>query len=217
MFSGIVAAVGTLRAFTRHGDDAHARIEAEALDLTDVKVGDSIAVSGVCLTVTAISDGAFEADLSAETLARTTFKRARAGDKLNLEKALAFGERLGGHLVSGHIDAVAVLQARVAEGQSVKMTFQAPAGLARYIAEKGSICVDGVSLTVNWIEGSRFTVNLVPHTLHATTFGTLRIGDEVNLEVDLLARYLERLLAGAPDAEVDIGEWVGRYAARRER
>lgn len=217
MFSGIIAAVGTLNACTRRGDDAHVRIAAGALDLNDVNVGDSIAVSGVCLTVTAVADGAFDADLSAETLARTTFKHRRVGDPLNLEKALAFGARLGGHLVSGHIDGVATLQARAAEGQSIQMTFEVPPALARYIAEKGSICVDGVSLTVNRVEASRFTVNLVTHTLAVTTLGALRVGDGVNLEVDLIARYLERLLAGAPDVDADIGAWVSRYAARHER
>jgi riboflavin synthase len=216
VFSGIIEALGTLSAFDRRGDEAHARIEAGGLDLSDVKIGDSVAVSGVCLTVTVVSNGAFEADVSAETLARTTFKHRHAGDKLNLERALAFGERLGGHLVSGHVDAVGTLQAREAQGQSVKMVFEAPPELGRYIAEKGSVCVDGVSLTVNRIEGARFTVNLVPHTLRATTLDALRIGDKINLEVDLIARYLERLLSGAPDAEAGIEEWISRYAARRE-
>lgn len=217
MFSGIVEAVGTLSAFNRRAGEAHVRIETGGLDLTDVKIGDSIAVSGVCLTATAVADGAFEADLSAETLARTTFKYRRTGDRLNLEKALVFGQRLGGHLVSGHVDGVGTLKLREAQGQSVQMTFEATPALARYIAEKGSICVDGVSLTVNGIEGPCFTVNLVPHTLNATTLQVLRVGDEVNLEVDVIARYLERLLAGAPETDADIGEWVSRYAARRER
>lgn len=216
MFSGIIEAVGTLSAFDRREREAHVRVEAGGLDLSDVKVGDSVAVSGVCLTVTAVSNGVFEADLSAETLARTTFKHRHAGDKLNLEKAVAVGARLGGHLVSGHVDGVGTLQTREAQGQSVKMTFEAPPELGRYVAQKGSVCVDGVSLTVNQTEGACFTVNLVPHTLRVTTLGGLRVGDTINLEVDLIARYLERLLSGAPDADTGIGEWISRYAVRRE-
>lgn len=197
MFSGIIEAVGTLQVFERRGPDAHARIATGALDLADVKIGDSIAVSGVCLTVTALTKDSFAADLSAETLARTTFGARRAGDSVNLEKALALGQRLGGHLVAGHVDGVATLRERRAEGGSVIMQFEAPAALARYIAEKGSVCIDGVSLTVNTVAGSIFSVNLVPHTLSVTTLGALRAGDSINLEVDLLARYLERLVSTA--------------------
>ncbi|SRR5581483_3002243 len=208
MFSGIIEAVGTLSVFTKRGHDARARIAVGGLDLSDVKIGDSIAVNGVCLTVTTIAENAFEADLSAETLARSTFQHRAPGDRLNLEKALAFGQRLGGHLVSGHVDGIGKLQAREAVGQSVRLTFEAPPGLARYIANKGSICIDGVSLTVNRIDGRRFSVNLVPHTLGMTTLGALDPGDEVNLEVDLIARYLERLLKG--EAETDEGLGDGR-------
>lgn len=198
MFSGIIESVGALSAFTPHGPDAHARIAAGGLDLRDVKIGDSIAVSGVCLTATAVGAGFFEADLSAETLTRTTFKHRRVGDQVNLEKALALGQRLGGHLVSGHVDGVGTLARREDVGGSVKLTFDAPTTLGRYVAEKGSICVDGVSLTVNHVDGARFAVNLVPHTLAMTTLGSLQAGDEVNIEVDLLARYLERLLRPQP-------------------
>lgn len=197
MFSGIIEAVGTLDAFTPRGPDARARIAVGALDLRDVKIGESISVSGVCLTATALGAGFFEADLSAETLARTTFKHRRAGDRVNLEKALALGQRLGGHIVSGHVDGVGVLALREAVGDSVRLVFDAPRALGRYIAEKGSICVDGVSLTVNYIDGARFGVNIVPHTLAATTLGVLNAGDDVNIEVDLLARYLERLMRPA--------------------
>jgi riboflavin synthase len=200
MFSGIIEAVGSLSALTRHGQDAHVRVAAGGLELRDVKVGDSIAVSGVCLTVTAVAGDSFEVDLSAETLARTTFKHRRVGDQVNLEKALVVGQRLGGHFVSGHVDDVGKLDARETDGRSVKLTFQTPDALVRYIAEKGSICVDGVSLTVNQIDGDRFAVNLVPHTLAMTTLDALKPGDEVNLEVDLIARYLERLLKREPDS-----------------
>jgi riboflavin synthase len=194
VFSGIIEALGTLSALTRRGTEAHVRIAAGRLDLQDVKLGDSIAVSGVCLTVTTVTGDAFEADLSAETLARTTFGKRSPGDKLNLEKALALGQRLGGHLVSGHVDGVGTLRERANAGDSVNLTFEAPRALRRYIAEKGSICVDGISLTVNRIENDRFSVMIVPHTLAVTTLGALNVGADVNLEVDLIARYLERLL-----------------------
>lgn len=194
MFTGIIEAVGTVSALTRHGVDTRVRIEAGAFGLDDVKAGDSIAVSGVCLTVAALRSGGLEFDISGETLARTTWRKRRPGDKVNLEKALALGERLGGHLVSGHVDGVGRVHAREPDGRSTVVTFEAPSTLHRYIAEKGSICIDGVSLTVNRLEGTRFTVNLVPHTLTVTTLGDLKAGDEVNLEVDMIARYLERLL-----------------------
>ena len=199
MFTGIVEATGTVRTIERRGADARARIAAGALDLSDVKVGDSIAASGVCLTVVAIVGDAFDVDISAETLQRTTLGQRQPGSRLNLEKALAMGQRLGGHLVSGHVDGVGKLESRTVEGACVVMTYDAPPVLARYIAQKGSICVDGVSLTVNTVDTTRFAVNLVPHTLAVTTLGELRPGDSVNLEVDLIARYLERLLTGESD------------------
>lgn len=198
MFSGIIEAIGTLQSFVRRGSDAQARIAVGDLDLRDVKIGDSIAVNGVCLTVTALGSNTFDADLSGETLARTTFAKRSVGDKVNLEKALAFGQRLGGHLVSGHIDGVGKVVAREIDGRSTKFTLAAPTALARYIATKGSICVDGVSLTVNAVDAEQFAVNLVPHTLAMTTLDALQVGDAVNLEVDLIARYLERLLKGEP-------------------
>lgn len=193
MFTGIIEAVGTLRNITREGDDAHIRVDAGGLDLGDVKIGDSIAVSGACLTVTATADGAFDADLSAETLARTTFQHRKIGDKLNLEKSLTLAQRLGGHLVSGHVDGVGHVCARATDGRSLVLTFEAPAGLRRYIVEKGSVCVDGVSLTVNRTHDLRFSVNLVPHTRSMTTLDELDVGAPVNLEVDLIARYVEGL------------------------
>lgn len=202
MFTGIIEAVGTLSQITRRGEDAHIRVDTGTLDLHDVKIGDSIAVDGVCLTVTDLESHTFAADLSAETLARTKFAQRQAGDKVNLEKALSFGERLGGHLVSGHVDGVGQVSSRVMDGQSLMLTFEAPRELSRYIAEKGSICVDGVSLTVNRTDATRFSVNLVPHTLAATTLAALQPGVTVNLEVDLIARYLERLLADARDMPV---------------
>lgn len=217
MFTGIVEAVGTLSAIMRKSDDAHVRIAAGGLDLSDVGLGDSIAVDGVCLTVSALVADGFEVDLSGETLARSTLGRRRIGDRVNLEKALALGQRLGGHLVSGHVDGVGRVRGREEEGRSVILTFEAPRQLTRYIAEKGSISVDGVSLTVNRVDGTRFSVNLIPHTLETTTLGMLRTGDDVNLEVDMVARYLERLIAGDAAGGRGLRELLGRYRFARER
>lgn len=216
MFTGIVEAVGTIGAIMRKNDDAHVRIAAGALDLADVALGDSIAVDGICLTVSALVADGFEVDLSGETLERTTLGRRRIGDRVNLEKALALGERLGGHLVSGHVDAVGHVRGREQDGRSVILTIETPRALGRYIAEKGSICVDGVSLTVNRVDGARLAVNLIPHTLETTTLGLLEPGDDVNLEVDMLARYLERLLQG-DSAGRGLRELLGRYRFARER
>lgn len=216
MFTGIVEAVGVLSAIMRRTDDAHVRISSGVLDLNDVKLGDSIAVDGVCLTVSAFVSDGFEVDLSAETLDRTTLGRRRIGDRVNLEKALMLGERLGGHLVAGHVDGIGHVREREEDERSVTLTFEAPRALARYIAEKGSICVDGVSLTVTRVEGRRFAVCLIPHTLETTTLGMLQVGDDVNLEIDMIARHLERLLHG--DAAAGTGvfrELLARYRFAR--
>ncbi|HET6545856.1 MAG TPA: riboflavin synthase [Rhodanobacteraceae bacterium] len=195
MFSGIIQTIGRVGCIESHGHDIRLAIEAEDLDFSDVHVGDSIAVTGVCLTVVKQEDVRFVADVSAETLACTTLGSLAVGDAVNLEKALRLADRLGGHLVSGHIDGVGRVLATAPDGRSQRWTFEAPPALARYIAAKGSICVDGVSLTVNEVEADRFGVNLVPHTLARTTFGSRRPGDAVNLEVDLVARHVERLFA----------------------
>jgi riboflavin synthase len=196
MFTGIIQAVGKIAAIEQKGGDAHLRIDTGRLDMSSVNIGDSIAVSGVCLTAVEHSAAGFTADVSGETLARTTLGQRRPGDAVNLEKALTLNTPLGGHLVSGHVDGVGTVVSREAEGRSVRFRFQAPDALARYIAEKGSICVDGVSLTVNAVNGAKFDVNIVPHTLTETTLGSFQPGSKVNLEVDLLARYLERLMLG---------------------
>ena len=182
MFTGIVQAVGKIVRLQPF------EIEAGPLDLSDVAVGDSICVQGVCLTVTALTGRGFTADVSAETR-RVTCGLERTGE-VNLEKSLALGDRLGGHLVAGHVDGVG----EVVRRDGTVLSFKAPQELARYVARKGSICVDGVSLTVNRVEGATFEVNLIPHTLGVTTLGRLNPGDKVNLEVDLVARYIERLL-----------------------
>lgn len=213
MFTGIIQAVGKIPAIEHRGGDARLRVEAGKLDMSNVNLGDSIAVSGVCLTVVELSASGFAADVSGETLSRTTLGQRRPGDAVNLEKALTLGTPLGGHLVSGHVDGVGSVAGREEAGRSVRFRFQAPEGLARYIAEKGSICVDGVSLTVNAVEGVCFDVNIVPHTLAETTLATLQAGSKVNLEVDLLARYLERLMLGqdAAKSESVTREFLARH------
>lgn len=196
MFTGIVQAVGRIQHITPAGGDWRVAVDGGELDLTDVAVGDSIAVSGPCLTVADRFDGGFAFDVSAETWQHTAFARLAAGSRVNLEKALLPTTRLGGHLVSGHVDGVAVLRERRPEGRSERFLLEAPTELGRYLASKGSVCLDGVSLTVNGAEGARFDVNLVPHTLEVTTLGDRRPGEWLNLEADLVARYLERLLSG---------------------
>jgi len=194
MFTGIVQVVGSIGCLEPKGADLRLRVDCGALDMSDVEVGDSIAVNGVCLTAVICTADGFWADVSGETRAHTTLDDARAGTRVNLEKALTASSRLGGHLVSGHVDGIGVVRARRDEGRSVRFLIEAPRALARYIAQKGSICVDGVSLTVNAVDGASFDVNIVPHSLEQTTLATLRVGQRLNLEVDLIARYLERLL-----------------------
>jgi len=205
MFTGIIQAVGTVVATEPKGSDLRVRVRTGALDLGDVQLGDSIAVNGVCLTAVELPGDGFWADVSGETLARTKFAEARPGWRCNLEKALTPTTRLGGHLVSGHVDGVGEVIARWDDGRSVRFTIKAPAELAKYIAEKGSICVDGISLTVNRVAGAEFELNIVPHTLHETTMADFRPGTTVNLEVDVIARYLERLLLGDKAAQADSG------------
>jgi riboflavin synthase len=193
MFTGIIQAVGQVVAQEARGGDARLLIDAGALDLGDVAIGDSIAVAGVCLTAITLAGAQFGVDVSAETLRLTTLGALRAGDAVNLEKALRLADRLGGHLVSGHVDGSGRVERIVDDGASQRWIFSAPRALMRYIAVKGSICIDGTSLTVNAVEGDTFGVTLIPHTLAATTFGARLAGDAVNLEVDLVARYVERL------------------------
>lgn len=194
MFTGIIEAVGALVAREPQGGDMRLHIATGRLDLSEVRLGDSIAVSGVCLTVVALPGDGFWADVSAETLSRSVLGELALGTAVNLERALTPTTRLGGHLVSGHVDGLGTVLERSPEARSVRFAIQAPTRLARYIAEKGSICVDGVSLTVNRVEGAAFELNIVPHTLQETTFGEFEAGRQVNLEVDIIARYLERLL-----------------------
>lgn len=194
MFTGIIQAVGELREQRPVGGDVRLTIGAPDGFFAGVRRGDSIAVSGACLTAVELGDDLFAADVSRETLARTTLGRLRPGSKVNLEKALAVGEPLGGHFVTGHVDGVGRLVGRRPDGRSVRMRFELPDGLERFVAGKGSIAIEGVSLTVNDVEGRSVAINLVPHTLAWTNLEALAEGDPVNVEIDLLARYLARML-----------------------
>jgi riboflavin synthase len=195
MFTGIVQGVGTVRAIDHLGGDVTLLFDTGKVSLAGIEVGDSIAVSGACLTAIRIDGSTFAADVSRETLNLTTLGDCVVGARVNLETALRAGQALGGHYVTGHVDGVGRLLSRHDDARSVRMEFQVPAELARYVARKGSICIDGVSLTVNGAAGERFDVNLVPHTLAATTLGDLRVGSRVNLEIDIIARYVERMMA----------------------
>lgn len=199
MFTGIVTDIGRIAASSPHEGGVRLHIASAALAPAGdpFQLGESIAVAGVCLTVTAISEEGFHADVSAETLRLTTLGQRMVGDAVNLERALRAADRLGGHLVSGHVDGVGRLNMRHADGLSERFGFTVPEPLRRYVAVKGSITVDGVSLTVNAVDDDGFQVNLIPHTLAHTTLGSLRAGDAVNLEVDTVARYVERLLQAA--------------------
>ena len=195
MFTGIVQGVGRIRSVEPHGGDVTMWIETGEVSLAGVEIGGSIAVNGACLTAVQLEPAAFAADLSRETLSLTTAGGWVPGTPVNLEKALTAGQALGGHYVTGHVDGVGQVIARHEDARSVRMEFDVPTELGRYVARKGSICLDGVSLTVNGAAGRRFDVNLVPHTLEMTILGSYQAGTRVNIEVDIIARYLERLLA----------------------
>ncbi|MDN3680045.1 riboflavin synthase [Vibrio tapetis subsp. quintayensis] len=197
MFTGIVEAVGTLAAITPKGEDISVTVEVGKLDMADVKLGDSIATNGVCLTVVDYSETRYTADLSVETLKKTGFVDYQAGDKVNLEKAMLPTTRFGGHIVSGHVDGVGEIVERNPVGRSIEFWVEMPAEISKYVAEKGSVTVDGISLTVNELRKNAFKLTIVPHTTEETTIDNFHVGRKVNLEVDVLARYMERLLQGA--------------------
>ena len=201
MFTGIIETTGTLARRDGAGDDQTLTITSEHFDFSRVRPGDSIAVNGVCLTATRLEAQGFSADVSAETLRRTTLGGLAPGAAVNLEGALTLATPLGGHLVSGHVDGVGTLIGRSSEARSERLEFRVPHDIAHYIATKGSITVDGISLTVNRVEGDVFSVNIIPHTSARTTLAEAKVGQKVNLEVDLIARYVERLLQGKISAQ----------------
>ena len=201
MFTGIIEAVGQVQRIMPSGGDVRLQISTGKLNLADVKLGDSIATNGICLTVVELTGHGFVADVSNETLRRTCLKTWQVGTAVNLEKALMPTSRLGGHIVSGHVDGLGEIVNIKQDARSVQYQVQAPDELAKYMAEKGSITVDGISLTINVIDGAVFSLNIVPHTVQETNVSSWQMGSMVNLEVDLLARYLERLLLGDKAAQ----------------
>lgn len=194
MFTGIIVATGRVASLADKGGDLELGIDAAALDPARIAIGDSISVQGACLTVTRKERTRIFADVSRETMAKTTLGDLSAGSKVNLEPSLRVGDALGGHWVSGHVDAVGRLRVLAQDARSWRMEFELPDSLLRFVAPKGSICLNGVSLTVNKVAGNRFDVNIIPHTLAVTTLGELEVGGGVNVEIDVIARYIERLL-----------------------
>jgi len=207
MFTGIIESIGKIAKMEKRGGDVRLHIATGKLDLSDVALGDSIAVNGVCLTAVVLPGDGFVADVSNETLSLTSLGQLSTGSPVNLEKALTMSTRLGGHLVSGHVDGLGEVIAKSEDARSIRFTVKAPDDLAKYIAHKGSITVDGTSLTVNAVKGAEFELNIVPHTAQETIMSEYEVGRKVNLEVDLVARYLERLLLGdkASDAYAEGG------------
>lgn len=203
MFTGIIQAVGLIAAIDEKSGDCRLTVDTGDLPLNTVELGDSIAVNGVCLTVVSLEKQHFCADVSRESLSRTTLRNASLQTPVNLELALTPSTRMGGHIVSGHVDGVAKVVSKQEDARSVRFEIEVPDNISKYIAEKGSICIDGISLTVNSVNGNTFDVNIVPHTLKVTTMGQMTVGCSVNIEVDLIARHLERLLLGDQAAQVD--------------
>ena len=206
MFTGIIETVGKILRTEARGGDMRVTVSTGKLPMREKSVGESISVNGVCLTAVEFGNEYFVADVSRETLSRTTLGKLVNGQNVNLERALLPTTRLGGHLVSGHVDGIGRITEKKHDGRSWRFRIEAPTALSKYIAEKGSICLDGISLTVNDIHDSNFGINIVPHTLEATTLSELGVGNEINIEVDLLARYIERLLMGASAMDTGIQE-----------
>jgi riboflavin synthase len=194
MFTGIILAKGRVTSVTERDGDLELGVDAAGLDLVRIAIGDSVCVQGVCLTVTRKQDTCFYADVSRETMAKTTLGKLKVGSNVNLEPSLRAGDPLGGHMVSGHVDAVGNLKRIDPDARSWRLEFELPPTLSRFVAAKGSICLNGVSLTVNKVDGLIFDVNIIPHTQAVTTLGELRVGDGVNVEIDVVARYLDRLM-----------------------
>ena len=197
MFSGIVEDVGALRALEEKDKGVLLKIEVRKIDAGELVPGESVAVNGVCLTVISAGGGVFSVDASHETLSRTNLSGLGAGSGVNLERSLRVGDRMGGHIVTGHVDGVGTVQSIAPVGESRVFSFSIPAALAKYVVEKGSVAVDGVSLTVNSVRGTEFSVNIIPYTLRETTFSEFRRGREVNIECDIIGKYVEKMLSGA--------------------
>lgn len=202
MFTGLIEDIGTIVKMEKRGEGALITIACSS-PLDDLKLGDSISADGVCLTITNLQSQSFSVEASAETVKRTTLGSKKPHQKVNLERALRLNDRLGGHLVTGHIDEVAKIDAMTPVGSSQKITFQITGKSTHYLVEKGSVAVDGVSLTVNEIRGNRFSVNVIPYTTFHTTLASKKVGDEVNIETDILGKYVERLIAREPGKKVD--------------
>ncbi len=194
MFTGIIKARGTIAAIQRRGGDVRLTVRSSGLPWSDYELGESIAVNGVCLTAVAFHDDGFDTDVSVETLNVTGLGKLEVGSAVNLEPSISLGERLGGHLVSGHVDCTGTVAARAADARSIRLVIEIPTEYARYVAKKGSVCMDGVSLTINEVSANSFEVNIIPHTAEVTIIEHYKVGTVVNVEVDLLARYTERLL-----------------------
>lgn len=208
MFSGIVEDIGTVQALEEKDKGVLLTIGIRKIDAGELDLGESVAVNGICLTVVSAGDGSFSVDASHETLSRTNLSGLRAGSGVNLERSLRVGDRMGGHIVTGHVDGVGVVQSIAPVGESKVFSFSIPASLAKYVVEKGSVAVDGVSLTVNSVKDTEFSVNIIPYTLRETTFSEFRRGRQVNIECDIIGKYVEKMLSGTtPPAE---GSPVGR-------
>ncbi len=197
MFSGIVEDIGAVGALEKKDKGVLLRIGVRKIDAGELDLGESVAVNGVCLTVVSVEDGSFSVDASHETLSRTNLSGLRTGSGVNLERSLRVGDRMGGHIVTGHVDGVGVVQSITPVGESRVFSFSIPAVLAKYVVEKGSVAVDGVSLTVNSVKDTEFSVNIIPYTLRETTFSEFRRGSEVNIECDIIGKYVEKMLSGA--------------------
>ena len=208
MFSGIVEDVGVLQALEEKDRGVVLRVGVRKIDAGELVAGESVAVNGVCLTVVSVEDGSFSVDASHETLSRTSLSGLRAGSGVNLERSLRVGDRMGGHIVTGHVDGTGTVESVAPVGESRVFSFSIPAALAKYVVEKGSVAVDGVSLTVNSVRGAEFSANIIPYTLRETTFSEFRRGREVNIECDIIGKYVEKMLSGA-DTHAE-GSSVGR-------
>ncbi len=199
MFTGIIKAKGMIRSMQKRGGDVRMTVSSPGLPWSEYEVGESIAVNGVCLTAVVLHEDGFDTDVSNETLSVTGLAQIGEGSAVNLEPSLAVGERLGGHIVSGHVDCTGKVVSMEEDARSIRIAIEIPRDYARYVAKKGSVCVDGVSLTINEVSGNTFDINIIPHTAEVTTIGDYQVGTIVNIEVDLLARYLERMLS--PDGD----------------